>query len=188
MSSTESQQDSAPDRTERLNIGVAMLLIAGATVGIWLALGELRSRNVGGGPDDYFAKVIFAFVFALGGFALVGVPLLLWTARRRPWGAGRLQWFAHGTAAWLLWPPIVYQRIEGRTAGSMSAICYFYGTPLMALYMTLALLAGGHLRRSKARRMLRSWQETFGILLGLAWACTGLYLISLFYRQDILGK
>jgi len=172
----------------RLSIGVAMLLIAGATVGIWLALGELRSRNVGGGPDDYFAKVVFVFVFALGGFALVGVPLLLRTARSRPWGAGRLQWFAHGTAAWLLWPPIMYQRVAGRTAGSMSAICYFYGTPLMALYVTLALLAGGHLRRSRSRRLLRSWQETFGILLGLAWACTGLYLISLFYRQDILGK
>lgn len=106
----------------RLSIGVAMLLVAGATVGIWLALGELRSRNVGGGPDDYFAKVIFVFVFVLGGLALVGVPLLLWTARRRPWAAGRLLWFAHGTAAWLLWPPIVYQRVEGKTAGSMSAI------------------------------------------------------------------
>jgi hypothetical protein len=172
----------------RLSIGVAMLLIAGATVGIWLALGELRSRNVGGGPDDHVARSIFVFVFALGGLALVGAPLLLWTARRRPWGAGRILWFAHGTAAWLLWPPIVYQRALGRTAGSMSAICYFYGTPLMALYVTLALLAGGHLRRSRTRRMLRSWQETLGLLLGLAWACTGLYLISLFYRQDILGK
>ena len=73
----------------RLSIGVAMLLVAGATVGIWLALGELRSRNIGGSPDDYFANVILVF---------------------------------------------------------------------------------------------------FGLLLGLVWACTGLYLISLFYRQDILGK
>ena len=32
--------------------------------------------------------------------------------------------------------------------------------------------------------MRRSWQETFGLLLGLVWACTGLYIISLFYRQD----
>ena len=186
--STENQQISTPDRPDRPTIGVAMVFIAGATVGIWLALGELRSRNVGGGPDDYFAKVIFVFVFVLGGVALVGVPLLLWTARRLPWRAGRLIWFAQGTAAWLLWPPIVYQRIEGRTAGSMSAICYFYGTPVMALYMALALLAGGHLRPSRTRRIFRSWQETFGILLALAWACTGLYLISLFYRQDILGK
>ena len=31
----------------------------------------------------------------------------------------------------------------------MSAICFFYGTPLMALYVTLALLAGGHFRRSR---------------------------------------
>ena len=171
-----------------LSIGLAMLLIAGATVGIWLALGELRSRNVGNGPDDHIAKVIFVFVFVLGGVSLVGVPLLLRTARHRPWGAGRLLWFAQGTAAWLLWPPIVYQRVQGRTAGSMSAICYFYGTPLMALYMTLALLAGGYLRRSRTRRIIRSWQETVGLLLGLAWACTGLYLLSLFYRQDVLGK
>ena len=70
----------------------------------------------------------------------------------------------------------------------MSALCFFYGTPPMALYVTLALLAGGHLTRSRRRRMRRSWQETFGLLLGLAWACTGLYIISLFYRQDIIGK
>ena len=126
-----------------LSIGLAMLLIAGATVGIWLALGELRSRNMGNGPDDHIAKVIFVFVFVLGGVSLVGVPLLLRTARHRPWGAGRLLWFAQGTAAWLLWPPIVYQRVQGRTAGSISAICYFYGTPLMALYMTLALFGWG---------------------------------------------
>jgi hypothetical protein len=28
----------------------------------------------------------------------------------------------------------------------------------------------------------------FGLLLGLVWACTGLYVISLFYRDDILPK
>ena len=27
----------------------------------------------------------------------------------------------------------------------MSAVCFFYGTPPMALYVTLTLLAGGHL-------------------------------------------
>jgi hypothetical protein len=70
----------------------------------------------------------------------------------------------------------------------MSAVCYFYGTPPMALYVTLGLLAGGHLRRSRRQRLVRSWQENFGLVLGLMWACTGLYVISLFYRQDFFGK
>ena len=50
--------------------------------------------------------------------------------------------------------------------------------------MTFALLAGGSFRRSGRRRIRRSWQEIFGLLLGLLWACTGLYLIALFYVDD----
>jgi uncharacterized metal-binding protein len=137
----------------------------------------------------YFRMSLFVFVFLLGGLSLVGPPLLIFTARRRNWGAGRFLWFTQGTAAWLLWPPAVYHRIAmpGPPA-SMSSICFFYGTPPMALYVTLTLLASGRLSPSCRLRMHRSWQETFGLLLGLAWACTGLYIISLFYRQDITGK
>jgi hypothetical protein len=58
----------------------------------------------------------------------------------------------------------------------------------MAVYVTLSLLASGHLRRSRRRRIYRSWQETFGLLLGLLWACTGLYVISMFYRSDVFGN
>ncbi len=129
-------------------------------------------------------------VFALGGCSLIGVPLLLVTARHRPWGAGRFLWFTSGTAAWLLWPPVVYQRVAGTHGGgpgghSTSALCFFYGTPLMAVYVTIALLAKGAFRRSQRRRLRRSQQELFGLLLGLVWACTGLYLIGLFYVDDL---
>jgi hypothetical protein len=54
----------------------------------------------------------------------------------------------------------------------------------MAVYVTLALLAGGFFRRSRRRRLKRSLQETFGLLLGLLWACTGLYMITRFYIDD----
>ncbi len=63
----------------------------------------------------------------------------------------------------------------------------YYGTPLMALYVTITLLAGGWLplrpgrRRRRARR---SWTDTFGLILGLIWACTGLYILSTIYRND----
>jgi hypothetical protein len=130
------------------------------------------------------------FVFMLGGLSLVGPPLLLVTAKRRHWGAGRMLWFTQGTAAWLLWPPAVFHRVTGGSGSpvSMSSVCFFYGTPPMALYVTLTLLASGRLSPSRRLRIHRSWQETFGLLLGLVWACTGLYIISLFYRQDITGK
>jgi len=58
----------------------------------------------------------------------------------------------------------------------------------MAVYVSLALLAGGSFRRSRRRRLRRSWQETFGLLLGLLWACTGFYFITLFYRTDFFGR
>jgi len=177
-----------PQRTEaRLSIGVAMLLIAGAAVGIWLVPVEFR-WGLNNGAENQIRDWVCGFVFLLGGLSLVGPPLLLWTARRRRWGAGRLLWFAQGTAAWLLWPPIIYNRVSGGYPEPVSATCFFFGTPLMAVYVTLTLLAGGYFRRSRRRRLRRSWQETFGLLLGLAWACTGLYLISRFYRDDFLGK
>ncbi|HZW34919.1 MAG TPA: hypothetical protein VFF52_29620 [Isosphaeraceae bacterium] len=181
-----SQKLAVPHRGDRLTIGMVMLLIAGAAFGLWLIIDQFRSQfQVGNSPEDRVGHWLFLLVFVLGGLSLVGPPLLLWTARRRPWGAGRLLWFAHGTAAWLLWPPVVYLRVRGvLPRDSMSAVCYFYGTPLMAVYVTLTLLAGGYLGRSRRRRISRSWQETFGLLLGLAWACTGLYWISLFYRED----
>jgi hypothetical protein len=171
----------------RLTIGTAMLMTAGLALGLWLATSWLRQRagTSGGGP---FLSSIYVLVFVLGGLSLVGVPILLWTARRRPWGAGRFIWFTQGTAAWIMWPPIAYRQVVGGPGQTVSDVCFFYGTPPIALYVTIALLAGGRLRRSRRRRLYRSWQEMFGLLLGLVWACTGLYLISLFYRQDFFGK
>ena len=58
----------------------------------------------------------------------------------------------------------------------------------MALYMALALWAGRSLRRRKRRRRVLGWQERFGLILGLAWACTGLYLLSMFYRIDLFRR
>jgi hypothetical protein len=176
-----------------MSIGVAMLLIAGAALGFWLALDAVKTQTQGkpSGPVDAAAGGwVFALVFFLGGLSLVGPPLLLLTAKKKRWGAGRFLWFVQGTAAWLLWPPAVYHRVTSGSGSqvSMSSVCFFYGTPPMALYVTLSLLAGGHLKSSRRLRMHRSWQETFGLLLGLAWACTGLYIISLFYRQDFIGK
>jgi hypothetical protein len=178
-------------RTEaRLSVGVAMLLIAGASVGIWLVADQFPPNwQAGRDAEAQIRNWVSGLVFLLGGLSLVGPPLLLWTARRRHWGAGRFLWFTQGTAAWLLWPPVIYHRVSGGTPDEpMSGICFFFGTPVMAVHVTLTLLAGGYFRRSRRRRLRRSWQETFGLLLGLAWACTGLYLISLFYRQDFLGK
>ena len=188
---TENLHHLAGDHADRMSIGVAMLLIAGAAVGFWLAVDMLRANSTPAGQsDNTFRTWLSAFVFVLGGMSLVGPPLLLATARKKHWGAGRFLWFVQGTAAWLLWPPAIYHRVMAAPGAQpgISAVCFFYGTPPMALYVTLTLLAGGHLSRSRRLRIRRSWQETFGLLLGLAWACTGLYIISLFYRQDFTGK
>ncbi len=176
----------------RMHLGEMMLLIVGVALGFWIIMPPTdRGPMLGameGGPLPWTSML-------LGGVSLMGPVLILlerWRRRRRkvspePWEAGRLLWFCSGTAAWLLWPPIVYQRVaKGRGFGeASSAMCFAYGTPLMALYVVAALLAGGWLRRSRRRRIRRSWQERFGLILGLLWACTGLYVLAMLYAEDL---
>lgn len=167
----------------RLGLGELMLLVAGVGVGLWLILDELRDIRGFPQPD----KLLLALVMTLGGLSVVGPPILLLGRRgdRGRWGAGRLLWFSTGMAAWLLWPPVVFRRARsGQFDSTTSAVCFAYGTPLMALYLTLALLAGGWLGRRGRRRSRRTWRESFGLLLGLAWACTGLYVLYLLYSED----
>jgi hypothetical protein len=165
-----------------------LILTAGIAVGLWLI-----SQSLAAQPPDAEAWLM-AVTFGLGGLSLAGPPLLLWRRSRGGWRrlrTGELFWFCQGTASWLLWPPAIYVRVQGKKAmgDGMSEVCYFYGTPLMALYIVLTLLAGGWLnpRRRRPRRR-RSWTETFGLLLGLAWACTGLYVLSILYRKDFFGQ
>ncbi len=119
---------------------------------------------------------------------MVGPPLLIWERRRtrRPFTSGRFLWFTQGTSAWLLWPPVMHMRAQGRDqaiAQGSAGVCFFYGTPLMAVYVTISLLVGGRLRRKHWRRA-RSWREKFGLLLALAWACTGVYVLGKIYWED----
>lgn len=88
-------------------------------------------------------------------------------------------------ASWLLWPPVSYHRaLKGNLEQSSAWVCYFYGTPLMAIYVTAALLAGGWLRRRGRRFRRLSWREQFGLIMNLLWASTGLYVLYLIYRED----
>ena len=62
--------------------------------------------------------------------------------------------------------------------------CFAYGTPLMAIYVGSALLFGGWIRRKgRARRRRLSWRERFGLVLGIAWAATGGYVLFLIYSE-----
>lgn len=176
----------------RMHLGEMMLLVAGVAVGLWLVMptdgGMPKMGALEGGLLLWASGV-------LGGLSVVGPLLLLHerrqrhrrSGRREPWGAGRFLWFSSGTAAWLLWPPVVFLRVShGRSFGdSSSGVCFAYGTPLMALYVVAALVAGGWLRRSRRRRLRRSWRERFGLILGLLWACTGLYVLALLYAEDL---
>lgn len=163
----------------RLSIGEICLLVAGVGFGIWLL-------GIDGGEVEPYGL----WIGLIGGASAVGPPLLLWSRRRerrRRWGAGELLWFSQGVSAWLLWPPIVVHRarlVRPAMMGpdSSGAICFAYGTPLMAIYVGSALLFGGWLRRGRRRRH-RSWREQFGLALGVLWACTGLYVLYVVYTD-----
>jgi hypothetical protein len=164
----------------RLTILDLVLLIGGTSVGLWIFLGGGRQAA------DSSDVAIALLIFLLGGLSIVGPPILIWQRRKggRRLGPGEFLWFCQGTASWLLWPPIIIQRAQGKPGNdSMASVCYFYGTPMMALFVTISLLSGGWLRRRRGRR--RRGHEVFGLLLGLAWACTGLYILALIYRKDL---
>lgn len=167
----------------RVTLFELMALTAGLALGLWIILPQFREQPAIGSPDAWTGLV----AFVLGGLSLVGPPLLIWERRRRrtTWGAGRVMWFSQGMASWLLWPPVVYVRTrQGNINNSTSAGCYLYGTPLMAIYVTAALVCGGWLGRRRRRALMRSWHERFGLGLALVWACLGLYILSIFYRDD----
>src|SRR5437763_17215063 len=104
-----------PVPADRLTVAMVMLLIAGAALGFSMIVDELRSADLNAqrdarvGPWDYIASLVAVFV--LGGLSLVGPPLLLLRRTRRPWGGGRIVWFAQGTSPSLVWPPVEYHRV-----------------------------------------------------------------------------
>jgi hypothetical protein len=181
-----------------------MVLIAGAAIGIWIAIVEFRSFRWEGmahnwceeSPLDSTASVAGFF---LCGVSLMGPPLVLSLARRRPWGAGgRILWFAYGIAAYVLCPPAVYYHYQNSgvlisdvldwTAPSRAdgGSVLLWCVPLMSLFVPASLIFGGWLRRSRRRRMWRSWQGVFGMLLTLAWALLGLYILVKAWRNDVM--
>ncbi len=185
------QQDNRGDvRRDRFGITQMLILVAGIAVAFRVMRPLMLQEYDGDGDPIQMIPVFLRVVIAiLGGISLVGVPLLLLRRRDRTrWGPGQMAWFAHGTASWLLWPPIVFWQLSGKSDGPWSIVCWLWGTPLMGIYVTASLLAGGWLRRRGRHGLQRNWSERFGLLLACAWACTGLYLLSLLYWVDLFKK
>lgn len=179
-------QNPTPAGPRRLAIWEMCVLVAGVGVGIWL-FGVEAPRDQDG------VSVYGLWIGLLGGASVVGPPLLLWDRRRRRgrWGPGEILWFSSGISAWLLWPPVVSLVARSRkgpvgpgSGGALAMQCFAYGTPLMAIYVGSALLFGGWIRRKgRARRRRLSWRERFGLVLGIAWAATGGYVLFLIYGE-----
>ncbi len=175
-----------PPPPRRFGIGDLAILIAGITIGFWLlGIGSGAQMSVIGSDAGMRVSPYGAWVGVLGGLSVVGPPLLILARRRhkRKFGPGELMWFSQGTSAWLLWPPIVYHRVQTNPPGGpIAGPCFAYGTPLMALYLGSALLFGGWIRKRRRCRA-RSWQETFGLILGVFWACTGGYALYIIWSS-----
>jgi hypothetical protein len=163
----------------------AMLLIAGVAVGLWLSRGD---NELGLSFAEWDSAVFVTTSYILGGLSLIGPPYLLVTARRKPWGEGRFLWLVLGTAVWLTWPGVAlrsYGNLSGHHREACNAL-FMITAPLIALCHLVGLLASGQLRRARRRLGQRSWQERFGLVLGLAWNCIGVYLLALVYWDEFL--
>lgn len=171
-----------------------MVLIAGMGVGFWLVVDEVKDMLSGicvVGPLPY-GRWDFAAAtcvgFGLGGLSAIGPPLLLSQRPRKPWDVGRTLWFTYGSAVWILWVPLVAVRLSGGNPlrSLASGDIFLCVLPMMSTFLGPALIAGGWLRRARRHRMLRSWHEFTGLLLGGSWGCLGLYFLMLFLWDDIL--
>jgi uncharacterized membrane protein len=165
----------------QLAIWELCVLIAGLAVGLWLLMPNWSER-------EDVSHWLLILTGILGGLSIVGPPMLLWERRRRrsKWGPGEVLWFSEGMAAWLLWPPILLPKLKGEKLDSLSLCVFVYGTPLMAIYVGSALLCGGWIRRRGSRRRRKySWRERFGLLLALAWALTGGWILWIVYRGRV---
>lgn len=187
------QQENRGDvRRDRFSIAQMLIMVAGIAVAfsVMRPLVLVDYDGEDGGPIQMVPVFLRIVIVILGGISLTGVPLLLLRRRRdrTRWGPGKMAWFMHGTASWLLWPPILTWQLSDKSDGPWSAVCWLWGTPLMGIYVTAALLAGGWLRRRDRRGLRRNWSERFGLLLACAWACSGLYLLSLLYWVDMFKQ
>lgn len=187
-------RDATPRR--RLGIGALMGMVAGIAVGFWIVVPSLDADRDKPGllplRDPWDESLFFVAIAILGGLSVLGPVILLLAKGRRPrarWGPGELIWFVQGMASWLLWPPVIYGRLRGKTIGdTTSGVCWAYGTPLMAIYMVAGLTAGRWIRRRRRGRRVWSWHERFGLMLGLLWAVSGLYVLYHLYRSDFFGR
>ena len=183
-------------RTDRLSIGIVMLLVVGVAIGIWLVGEDLKELLSGGtnriprwgfGWLDSWMAIVAGSL--LGGISLIGPPLLLLRGRRRPWGPGRILWFTYGTATWVFWAPVVYLKAidDNRSHSTRADEQIVLALPAVTSLFTMpAMVASGALGRSRRRRLFRSWQERFGVILGAGWTCMGLYWVAWLYRTLLL--
>ena len=177
-------------RTDRLSIGMVMLLVAGWRSGSgWWAKTSRSYSPVAltespGGDSAGLTRGWRSLRARFSAASRSSDVLSCSGRRRRPWGAGRFLWFTYGTAAWLLWAPVVYLKAidDNRSHRHRADEQIVLALPAVTSLFTMpALVASGALRRSRRRRLFRSWQELFGLILGSGWTCTGLYLIAWFY-------
>jgi hypothetical protein len=172
----------------RMSVAVAMLMVAAAALGFWPVNDDLRVPIPGPFGFGFWDEAIaLGLAFMLGGLSLLGPPLLLLRRQRRPWGAGRMVWFACGVATGLICTPYYWSHSfwDWTLLRSQSAQYFFVTTPLIAIAVFSSFLAGGWLRRPRLSRLCSSWQETFGILLGLAWACLGIHRLTWLYYTEL---
>ena len=138
------------DHSDRLSIGVLMLIIAGAALGLWLVLDQLRLP-----PDHVTAKWVLRGSWGQSSFSAASRCSACRFCSGRPAANPGGQADFSGSQAerprGCSGPRSSTTGLQARGPpgqNSMSGLCFFYGTPLMAVYVTVALLAKGSFRRS----------------------------------------
>ena len=163
---------SMADRRPALSLGTAMILIAGAAVG--LALLRLMPP-----PWELFdwRSWMAAFYAALSGVTMAVAVLLIVARLRgvRRWRTGAMACFTMGTGLWLFAPIIPMDRLLHH--GFDAPFIYsFYFQPILGLLLFLAgVVAGKPVPRWWTCRGW--WPEWLGMWVLVAWSVAGAFLL-----------
>lgn len=194
MTSTE-RSDNA---IEQLTLWDALVLISGASVGLWLLVLAGKGGTIPRGVASP-AGLVFGFYATISGITMAALPLMVWDRlfRRHVWRAGALSLFLAGSTAWLFLPMIVSGMLMQSRAfdpytlmlrlhvahapGAYAYEAFYHFWPIASAAMLVGCLLSQQAGRWWA--LATWWPNWLGMWMLAAWSLPAPLIVMQFVQQ-----